>query len=231
MSALYLPFGGALDPEALACNLHVLRANPTRPIVLVGEPRCFCRGLDLERAVKGEEVGAELFARLLAELDRRPGPVVARVDGEALGGGCGLAAVADVVIAAPTASFGLPEALLGLLPATILPYVVRRVGVAAARRLALTGESVDAEEARRLGLVDIVSATPEKAVASTLARLERMDPRSIAAIRALTAEHFGPPPDYPPAAKAWFGELLTSDPTAARVRRWVDGAPPWLDDA
>lgn len=230
MSALYLPFGGPLDPEAIACNLHLLRASATRPVVLVGTPECFCRGLDLERAVAGEEVGADLFAALLHELYRREGPVIAQVEGEALGGGAGLASVADVVVASPKATFGLPEALLGLLPATILPYVLRRVGVAAARRLALTGETLDAAEARRLGLVDIVSDTPGRAVEQVLARLARMDPRSLAAIRALTADHFGTPASYTPAARASFGQLLTSVPTAARVRRWVDGAPPWMDD-
>ncbi|MFN7147441.1 MAG: hypothetical protein ACK4YP_26985, partial [Myxococcota bacterium] len=80
---LTLSFGGPLDPAALADHLERLRADATLPVVLTGAPDCFCRGLDLERAVAGLDVGADLFARLLFELDRRPGPVVARVEGEA----------------------------------------------------------------------------------------------------------------------------------------------------
>ncbi|MFN7144365.1 MAG: hypothetical protein ACK4YP_11355, partial [Myxococcota bacterium] len=87
------------------------------------------------------------------------------------------------------------------------------------------------EALARIGLVDTVNIAPDKGVSQALARLSRMDPRSLAAIRALTAEHFGAPPAYPSAARATFGALLGSDPTAQRVRRWVDGAPPWLEDA
>ncbi|HTU99299.1 MAG TPA: enoyl-CoA hydratase-related protein [Luteitalea sp.] len=130
-------------------------------VVLQGAGPSFCAGADLawmqrmrdydrERNLADAKAAAGMF-HALAEL---PMPVVARVQGAALGGGAGLLAVSDIVVAADDAQFGFTEARLGILPAVISPYVVRRIGITAARALFLGAHRIDAREAHRIGLVN-----------------------------------------------------------------------------
>ena len=100
------------------------------------------------------------MANMLRALNEFPKPVVARVQGAALGGGVGLVACADIVIAADDAKFALSEVKLGLIPATISPFVIAAIGEHQSRRYMLSGERFDAEEARRIGLVhEVVAAS------------------------------------------------------------------------
>lgn len=131
-----------------------------RAIVLAGKGPAFCAGADLDwmRRMSGytpEENRAD--ARRLAEMLRTiyltPKPVIARVHGDAYAGGTGLVAACDIAFAATGASFCLSETKLGLVPATISPYVIRAMGESAARRYFLTAEKFDAAEAFRIGLV------------------------------------------------------------------------------
>lgn len=131
-----------------------------RAVVLGGDGPTFCAGADVAwmratAALPLEEniADASRLAGMLATIDACPVPLVVRVQGAALGGGAGLCAVGDVVIADAGARFGFPEVRLGLVPATIAPFVVRRIGEGAARSLFTTGDRFDAAEARRLGLV------------------------------------------------------------------------------
>jgi methylglutaconyl-CoA hydratase len=103
---------------------------------------------------------AEALARLYHRLDTLPFPLIGCVHGAALGGGSGLAAVCDIVIAARDATFGFTEVRLGIVPAIISPYVVAKIGQSAARELFLTGARFSAERARQIGLVHVV-AEPE----------------------------------------------------------------------
>jgi len=134
-------------------------------VVLQGAGPTFCAGADLAwmqrmrdydeaRNLADALAAADMFAALAA----LPMPLVTRVHGAALGGGAGLLAVSDMVVAADDAQFGFTEARLGILPAVISPYVVRRIGPAAARRLFLSAQRIDAGEAHRIGLVDEVCA-------------------------------------------------------------------------
>src|SRR3954451_17694125 len=139
--------------------------NPDlRAVVLAGSGRVFCAGADLAWMSKAIAYSqrknmndAEDLARMLERLDPLPIPVIGRIQGAALGGGVGLAAICDIVIAADDAVFALSEVRLGILPAVVAPYVLRKIGVSAARELFLTGVRFDAGRARQLGLVhDVV---------------------------------------------------------------------------
>ena len=154
----------AFDEEVIdalsACAASAAEDPAVRVVVLSGAGKAFCAGADLawmSKAIAYSQVenlaDAEDFARMLERLDTMPRPVIGRVHGAALGGGVGLAAVCDIVIAAENATFGLTEVKLGILPAVISPYVVRKIGVSAARELFLTGERFGAARARELGLV------------------------------------------------------------------------------
>ncbi len=129
-------------------------------MVLAGEGRSFCAGADIgymrETAGLSYEENLEDARRLAMmfwTIDECPKPVVAKVQGVAMGGGAGLLAVADVVVADSEARFAFSEIRLGIAPATISPFVVRKIGVSHARSLFLTGERFDAERAREIGLV------------------------------------------------------------------------------
>jgi enoyl-CoA hydratase/carnithine racemase len=218
-----------LGRESLS-RLRELVRQPASMFVLKGRRGSFCEGLALEPLVDAEpaDVAATLdeYAALLAELDRAPCPVVALVDGPALGGGLGLAAAADVVVATPASRFGLPEVFWGLAPAVALAYVARRAGPARARMLALGAKTLEAREALHVGLVDEVTEDLEAAAARYGERLRRASPEAVAEIkRSLTA--VAEPGAYAAAAKARFARLCASELTARRLRRLVAGEIPW----
>lgn len=136
-----------------------------RAVVLGGHGKAFCAGADLSwmRAMADfdqsqNQADAERLATMLWTIDRCPVPVIARVHGDCYAGGVGLAAVCDVVIAVDTVHFCLSEARLGLLPATIAPYVLRAMGAQAARRYFTTAEHFTAARAQAMGLVHEVCA-------------------------------------------------------------------------
>ena len=157
-------FDDALIAE-LTSALRSLDTDPgVRAVVLLGHGGSFCAGADLNWMKKMAGYGraenladAAALAEMLRALDRLSKPTIARVHGAAYGGGVGLVACCDIAIAAQGATFALSEAKLGLIPATISPYVIEAIGARMARRYFLTGERFDAAEAYRIGLVhDIV---------------------------------------------------------------------------
>lgn len=147
--------------EALHAALLAAQRNPTvRIVVLTGAGASFCAGADLNhmRAMKDASEAQNLddataLSRCLRTLDELDRPVIARVNGNAFGGGVGLVACADIAIGADTAKFALSEVRLGLVPATISPYVIAAVGAHTARRLFLTAAAFGAQEAQQVGLL------------------------------------------------------------------------------
>ena len=144
-----------------------------RVVVLSAEGKSFCAGADLDwmRGQAGKDRLTRLaeavdLAHMLHDLDSLPKPMIARVHGPAYGGGIGLMAVSDIVIAADDAKFALTEVRLGLIPATIGPYVVRRIGERGARQFMLNAKPVDAAGALALGLVSAV--VPQHALDATI---------------------------------------------------------------
>ncbi|MEN1729033.1 MAG: enoyl-CoA hydratase-related protein [Pseudomonadota bacterium] len=135
----------------------------TRVLVLTGAGVSFSAGADLNwmrGMVQGSEADnradARALAAMLRKLDQFPRPTIARVNGPAFGGGVGLIACCDIVVAVHDAKFGLTEVRLGLAPATIAPFVIRRIGVSAARRYMLTGERFNTATAQAIGLINKV---------------------------------------------------------------------------
>ena len=172
----------------------------TRVVILEGEGPTFCAGADIEwmrRAgswSKAEnEADAERMARMLRAVDECPRPVVAIVQGAAIGGGVGLVAASDVAIAADDAVFSLAEVKLGILPSVISPFVLRAIGARQARRYFLTGERFGAAEARRIGLVHEVVAAGELGAAcdATVALLLTSAPEAVGVAKRLIAQVAG----------------------------------------
>ena len=173
-------------------------ADPAvRVVVFAGAGKTFCAGADLDwmrrRAGFSHQENlddASDMARMFLTLDRLPVPVIGRVQGAALGGGTGLAAICDIVVAADNAVFGLTEVRLGLIPAVIAPFVIGKIGRSASRELFLTGARFSADHARTLGLVHAVvpEADLDQAVAGYVKDLLAGAPGAIRAAKHLLAE-------------------------------------------
>ncbi|MGQ0842373.1 enoyl-CoA hydratase-related protein [Actinokineospora sp.] len=208
-----------------------LGATDARYATIEGLPGVFCEGLDLAGlAEPAAEVrtAQQSYAAMLRAIERSPCPVVALVDGVALGGGLGLAAAADLVIATPASTFGLPEVLVGLIPAVALPVIAQRVGPARARLLALDGGTIDAAAAAAIGLVDEVTDDLEQALARHAKRLLRMDRAAQREVKQIAARMAAPDADTD--ALRRFAALYDTAGTRARIARMAAGEPPWLDN-
>ncbi len=219
--------------QSLAESLTDELARTTaRYITIEGSPGAFCEGLDLDRLADSRDDvrSAQLsYAAMLRAVEYAPCPVFALVDGVALGGGLGLCAVADLVIATPRSTFGLPEALVGLIPAVALPYIAQRTGTARARLLALDGGAIDADTALRAGLVDELTDDLEAACARHARRMLRMDGAAQQEVKAIAAAMGTPDADAD--ALRRFADLYETSTTRTRIARLAAGEPPWLDDS
>lgn len=165
-----------------------------RVVVLRGAGPNFCAGADvnwMSRMVsytRDENIrDSSRLAKMYAVINECPLPIVGRVQGAAIGGGVGLVAVCDIVIAARDAKFGLSEVKLGILPAVISPYVIGKIGLSHARALFLTGERFDVERALRIGLVHRVADDLDAAMDETLAQLKTSGPEAVKECKKLIA--------------------------------------------
>lgn len=185
--------------ETLIANLTAafvsLDDNPdVRVVVLAGAGKSFCAGADLNWMKRMSAFGheenladANALAAMLRSLYALSKPTIARVSGAAYGGGVGLVAACDIAIAVPEAMFALSEAKLGLIPATIGPYVIEAIGARQARRYFLTAERFDASEARRIGLVHEIAAadTIDARINALIATLKEAGPTAQLECKAL----------------------------------------------
>ncbi len=197
----------AFDEELIAALTALARdvaRDPTlRAIVLSGEGPVFCAGADLGWMMKSVAYtrqdnlrDAEDLARMLELLDSLPVPLIGRVHGAALGGGVGLVAICDIVVASDDAVFAFSEAKLGILPAVISPYVLAKIGASAARELFLTGARFDAARARELGLVHRIApaASLDEVVDGYVREILTSAPSALAAAKELIKEIHGSRP-------------------------------------
>ena len=184
----------ALATNALASDADV------RVIVLTGEGASFCAGGDLAwmkqqaDATRSERMDeARALAMMLRGLNELPKPLIGRVNGQSYGGGMGLISICDTVIAVDSAKFGFTEVRLGLIPATISPYCLARMGEGRARRVFFSGRIFGADEARELGLVARVVPEGEldAAVDAEIKPYLAASPQAVAAAKAL-ARSLGP---------------------------------------
>jgi len=199
-----------------------------RAVVLSGEGASFCAGADVEwmRASvdldrEANVADANALRGMLEAIDRCPVPVVAVVHGHALGGGVGLVAVADIVLADPGTVFAFSEVKLGIVPAVISPYALRRIGESAARRYFVTGERFDAETALRIGLVHEVTSDLEAALARLLGELRTAGPRAARHAKRLVLDR----PDGPETARL-IAERRTSDEGQEGLRAFLERRRP-----
>ena len=205
----------------------------SRAVVLAGDGPSFCAGADVEwmRASAGlgveENVAdANALRRMFEAIDGCPAPVVAVVQGHALGGGIGLVACSDVVLAEPRAVFAFSEVKLGIVPALISPFALRKIGESAARRYFVTGERFDSATALRIGLVHEVSDDLEVTLERVLGELRTAGPRAARHAKRLVLER----PDGAETARR-IAERRTSEEGQEGLRAFLERRrPAWAPD-
>jgi methylglutaconyl-CoA hydratase len=221
-------FDAALIAELAAAFVDVGRA---RAVVLAGEGPSFSAGADVDWMRSSVELSYEenvedalALRRMLEAIDSCPAPVVCRVQGHALGGGCGLVACSDVAVAADDALFAFSEVKLGIVPAVISPFALAKIGSSAARRYFVTGERFGAETALRIGLVHEVVPAGEldAAVDRVLAELRSAGPRAARAAKRLVLDA---PLDGLETARR-IAERRTTEEGQEGLRAFLERRPP-----
>jgi methylglutaconyl-CoA hydratase len=207
-------FNDEVIAELTAVFLELGKREEVRCIVMAGNGAVFCAGADLNWMkriadyTRDENIeDASRLARALEVIYRCPKPTIARVHGDVYAGGMGLVAACDMAVAVDTAQFCLSEVRLGLIPATISPYVIRAMGTRAAHRWFLTAERFPAEEALRIGFVHQV------------VKAEQLD----AAMAALAQSVVNAGPEAVKACKKLVHDVAGHEITAGLVRRTVEG--------
>ena len=234
----------AFNAELIAALTQAFRtvaAEPlTRAVVLGGHGKAFCAGADLGwmREMAGYDwdqnrADAQALADMLWAVYACPVPVVARIHGDCYAGGVGLAAVCNVLVAAEGVTFCLSEARLGLLPATISPYVIRAMGEQAARRYFITAERFSAAQARSMGFVHEVCAVEaiDAKVDEIVATLVANGPMAARACKQLVQDVAGRPIDAELRAETArrIADIRATDEGREGVQSFLNKRPPaWL---
>lgn len=215
-------FNETMIAELTSAFMSLNSRDDVRAVVLAANGKAFCAGADLNWMKKmagysddENRADAMLLANMLASVYRCNKPVIARVNGDAYAGGMGLIAACDIVVAVDTARFCLSEARLGLIPATIAPYVIRALGEQASRRYFATAEAFDCATAMRLGFVsEAVQADQlDATVAQLAATLCANGPQAVRACKQLVQDIAG----------RELNDALIAD-TATRIARTRAGA-------
>jgi methylglutaconyl-CoA hydratase len=233
-------FNAELIAALRAAFVALAGDRDVRTIVLAGEGKTFSGGADIawmraSIALSHAENlrDAEALAAMLRAIDECPQPVIARIHGAALGGGCGLAAVADIAVAADDTIFGFTEVKLGILPAVISPFVIAKIGVSHARALFLTGERFGAARAQAIGLIhDVVAADALDArIDAIVAELRTSSPTAVARAKALIpVVRNAAPAAVVAQTTAAIGEQRTSPEGQEGLRAFLERrAASWVD--
>lgn len=220
-------FDAALIAELSQAFVDV---GTARAVVLAGDGASFSAGADVEwmRAsadldVEANVADANALRRMFEAIDGCAAPVVALVQGHALGGGIGLVACSDIAIAERRTVFAFSEVKLGIVPAVISPFALRKIGESAARRYFVTGERFDAETALRIGLVHEVSVDLPSSLERVLSELRTAGPRAARHAKRLVLER----PDGPDTARR-IAERRTSEEGQEGLRAFLERrSPAW----
>lgn len=163
-------------------------------IVIEGQKGFFCIGMDLNAFTQSQDTDEEIiplpeeYMMLMKRISRLSKVVIGKIDGQVIGGGVGIAMVCDYIVASPQTVFSLPEAIWGLLPAMVAPYLIRRVGYWQAYKMAITTVPVGADEALKCRMIDEISLDLNKSIIKISKRLCRISPDTVEEIKSFFSE-------------------------------------------
>lgn len=217
--------------DVLLRELHLAldvaeRTRECRVVVLQGQDGVFCTGLDFESVAKArpEETATRrghAFFSLLRRFSQVPRVVVSAVDGPVAAGGVGLVAASDFVFATERATFSLPEALWGLLPCCVLPFLVRRVGFQRAYAMTLSTQPASAAQAWQAALVDELAVDLGAHVRKLALRVNRIDPSVIGTAKRYFERIVGVSSEVEHIALSEFDKLMSSQSVRDNIERFV----------
>jgi enoyl-CoA hydratase/carnithine racemase len=237
--------GNLLGPESLnelaAAIIRSQGDQAVRAVLLRSNGPSFCLGMDLgllataapPHALEAARGAVSLYADVLHKIFSSSLPFVCLLEGDVKAGGVGLACVCDIILATPRVTFEMAEVLFGLIPANVLPYLLRiRVPVQKVRYLVMSSKKLSAEEALRLNLVDelVPVCESEKRVREVLKRLLRSKPGALADVKAFTFELMGKPLlEAEATAQQMLLNMLNDQSVSAGIRAFLEGGlPSWF---
>ncbi|TVT86086.1 enoyl-CoA hydratase/isomerase [Pseudomonas sp. H3(2019)] len=224
--------------ETMLSELHavldaVQHDNDCRLIVLRGQEECFCTGMDIRELAAHYDPqtlsqGGKQFWDLMHRIVTLPKITIALVDGRVSAGGVGIVAACDLVLASKRSQFSLPEALWGLLPCCVLPFLGRRIGFQKAYSLMLTTQTIKSDEAHRLHLVDELSDEPERAVKKHLNRIGNLNAQTIKDMKQFAHRLWPISEASETVALQEYTRLLSSQTVVGNIKTFVEhGLFPW----
>lgn len=222
-----------LIKEMMTALMQLEENEEVRVIVLQGSPEYFCTGMDLN-AVGNQRSDAlfdddpDAYYDLLKHFASCSKIIVSVVEGKVNAGGVGLVAASDIVIAHTAATFSLSEALFGLLPACVMPFLIRRIGYQKAKLMTLTTQSISADRAYSIGLADEISTTVSDSLRRNLLRLTRLETVTIKELKDYMSALWIIDEQTQQLAVAKITGLLSSEKVQANIKNYVQhGMFPW----
>jgi polyketide biosynthesis enoyl-CoA hydratase PksH len=211
----------ALDEAAQDSNIQV--------VVLKGSEGVFCTGLDfVEACQQNSDATNAQFLPLLKRITLLPKVVIAQVEGQVTAGGIGLMAACDVVVASPESKFSLSEALWGLLPAVVVPFLIRRTGFQPAFMMTITTLPIDAKAAKEMRLVDFVEEHPARFIKRLVLRVNKINSQTVGDIKQYFRSMWIANETMEQAAMDEFNRLIIKDEVRNNMTNFVEkGLYPW----
>lgn len=209
------------------------RSASCRAVILQGRPGLFCTGMDFVEAAEAPGDARDMMAidgymALLKRFAASPKPIIAKLDGKVVAGGVGFAAACDLVIATPRTEFSLSEALWGILPCCVIPFLIRRVGFQKAYAMTLTTRTWSAIEAAAIHLVDEVTEAPDESIRKLMLRLGLLEDETILGLKSYFREMWLLSPEMEQAAVAEISRLTAKPRVREGIKNYVTtGRFPW----
>lgn len=219
--------------QELLSALQAAEADETvKVLILEGLPDVFCTGMDFQEVADGTNIDAKAsshdYYNILKQMSQSSKVIVSLVRGKVQAGGVGLVAVSDIVIADETVTFVLSELLFGLLPACVLPFLIRRIGFQKAYRLALTTQEISASEAYNLGLVDEYGSNTNKLISQYVKRLKYLPSSGVRELKSYISQLWIIQSETQELAVNKISSLLDDPTVQAKIKRFNnEGVYPW----
>ncbi len=224
---------GTLMEEFMKVLAISERDNTIKVLIIEGNKECFCTGMDFNTVqVEVPEAtlraNANAYYTFLKSITLCSKIVVAKVDGKVNAGGIGIVAACDIVMASERATFGLSEALFGLLPACVMPFLIRRIGIQKAQWMTLMTQGISAKRAFEIGLVDEVSASVEEALMRVLHRLVRIETETTLLVKDYITKLWTINEETQHLAVETFTDVMQSKSVQNNISNFVNnGKLPW----
>nr|AMB48451.1 enoyl-CoA hydratase [Nostoc sp. CAVN2] len=219
--------------QELLSALQAAEADETvKVVILEGLPDVFCTGMDFQEVADGTNIDPKAsshdYYNILKQMSQSSKVIVSLVRGKVQAGGVGLVAVSDIVIADETVTFVLSELLFGLLPACVLPFLIRRIGFQKAYRLALTTQEISASEAYTLGLVDEYGSNTNKLISQYVKRLKYLPSSGVRELKNYISQLWIIQSETQELAVNKISSLLGDPTVQEKIKRFNnEGVYPW----